>query len=161
MLFQPGDASYPFMAILEGEAAILDGAGNEIVRHGAGGFLGEMNLLSGQTVFLDAVATEPMRYIAVDREALRRLMFEDESLADLLLSAFVRRRELLQQRQGIGIEIAGPRDSEDTRRILDWARRARLPHTWLDPSDDERARDLLAGLDADSVPVVRLPGGPE
>ena len=30
-----GDARYPFIAILEGEAAILDGAGNEIVRHGA------------------------------------------------------------------------------------------------------------------------------
>src|SRR4051794_20003787 len=89
-LFRVGDRTYPLIAILEGEGAGLDAGGNEIVRHGAGGFLGEMNLLSGQTVFLDAVATEPMRYIAVDREALRRLMFEDESLADLLLSAFVR-----------------------------------------------------------------------
>ena len=29
-----------------------------------------MNLLSGQTVFLTAVVTEPMRYIAVEREVL-------------------------------------------------------------------------------------------
>ncbi len=92
--------------------AVTDAAGHEIVRHGASGFLGEMNLLSGQTVFLTAVVTEPMRYIAVDREELRGLLFEDGSLSDLLLSAFVERRELLQQRQGIGIEIVGPRDSE-------------------------------------------------
>ena len=35
-------------------------AGNEIVRHGASGFLGELNLLSGQTVFVTAVVTKPL-----------------------------------------------------------------------------------------------------
>ena len=55
-----------------------------------------MNLLTGQTVFLTAVVTEPMRYIAVDREVLRQLLFEDGALSDLLLPAFVERRECLQ-----------------------------------------------------------------
>jgi hypothetical protein len=113
-LFQIGDASYPFVAIISGEVAVLDGAGQEVIRHGSSGFLGEINLLSGQTVFLTAVVTQPMRYIAVDREELRRLMFEDGSLSDLLLSAFVERREMLQRRAGIGFEIVGPRDSPDT-----------------------------------------------
>jgi thioredoxin reductase (NADPH) len=151
-LFEIGDASYPFMAILEGEAAVLDGAGREVVRHGARGFLGEINLLSGQTVFLTAVVTEPMRYIAVDRETLRRLLFEDAALSDLLLTAFVERRELLQQRQGVGFEIVGPRESPDTRRLLAFARVQRLPHTWVDQAD-------ASGLEA--PPVVRLPGGAE
>ena len=115
-LFAIGDEDYPFIAIIEGQAAVLDGAGEEIVRHGPSGFVGEINLLSGQTVFLTAVAVEPMRYIAVEREALRRLLFEDGSLSDLLLRAFVERRELLQQRQGIGVEIVGSRASADTRR---------------------------------------------
>jgi len=75
--FHVGDRRYPFIAIIEGEVAILDAAGNEIVRHGASGFLGEMNLLSGQTVFLTAVVTKALRYIAVDRDALRPLLFED------------------------------------------------------------------------------------
>ncbi|MGN6201890.1 MAG: cyclic nucleotide-binding domain-containing protein, partial [Solirubrobacterales bacterium] len=75
-LFRIGDETYPFIAILEGEAAVLDGNDQEIVRHGASGFLGEMNLLSGQTVFLTAVVTEPMRYIAVEREELRKLLLE-------------------------------------------------------------------------------------
>ena len=52
MLYRVGDRSYPFIAILEGEVAILDAAGNEIVRHGASGFLGELSMLSGQTVFV-------------------------------------------------------------------------------------------------------------
>ena len=95
-LYQIGDETYPFIAIIDGEAAVLDGAGQQIVRHSSSGFLGEINLLSGQTVFVTAVVTQPMRYIAVDREVLRRLLYEDSSLSDLVLSAFVERRELLQ-----------------------------------------------------------------
>jgi thioredoxin reductase (NADPH) len=158
-LFEVGDRTYPFIAILEGEAAVLDANGEEVVRHGASGFLGEMNLLSGQTVFLTAVATEPMRYIAVDRDVLRRLLFDDGSLADLLLPAFVRRRELLQQRHGIGIEIVGPRDSAETRRLVDWARRARLVHEWRDTGADAEAAALVAGWEDARIPLVRLPGG--
>jgi len=160
-LFEIGDETYPFIAILEGEVAVTDGAGQEIVRHGASGFLGEMNLLSGQTVFLTAIATAPMRYIAVDREALRALLFEDGGLSDLLLTAFVERRELLQQRQGIGVEIVGSRASEPTRHLLDFARRMKLPHTWLDPDASGEAAQLLEGIDPGEVPLVRLPGGAE
>ena len=69
ILFKVGDRRYPLIAIIEGEAAILDAAGGEIIRHGPSGFLGESNLLSGQTVYLTAVVTQPMRYIAVEREA--------------------------------------------------------------------------------------------
>ena len=158
-LFEIGDETYPFIAILEGEAAVLDGAGREIVRHGASGFLGEMNLLSGQTVFLSAVVTEPMRYIAIEREALRRLLFEDGSLSDLLLTAFIQRRELLQQRQGVGIEILGSRDSEETRRLLEFARRMRLPHSWVNPAEGEEAE--AEQIDPGDAPLVRLPGGAE
>src|SRR3954449_8481299 len=97
VLYRLGDATYPFIAIREGEVAILDAAGNEIVRHGASGFLGELNLLSGQTVFVTAVVMEPLRYIAVDRDALRALLFDDGSLSDLVLSTFIARREALQR----------------------------------------------------------------
>jgi thioredoxin reductase (NADPH) len=160
-LFEIGDETYPFIAILEGEAAVLDGDGREVVRHGASGFLGEMNLLSGQTVFLTAVATEPMRYLAVERGVLRQLLFEDPELSDLLLSAFVQRRELLQQRQGVGVEILGPRDSAATRELAEYARRMKLPSSWRDPEEDLEAAALLEGVAADELPLVRLPGGAE
>jgi thioredoxin reductase (NADPH) len=160
-LFEIGDKTYPFIAVIEGRVAVLDGAGREIISHGASGFLGEMNLLSGQTVFLTAVVTEPMRYIAVDREELRRLLFDDGSLSDLLLSAFIERRELLQQRDGIGLEIVGPHDSAETRRLLDFARRLRLPHSWLAPEESAEVAALIERTDPDELPIVRLPGGAE
>jgi thioredoxin reductase (NADPH) len=163
VLFRVGDRRYPFIAIIEGEVAILDAAGNEIVRHGTSGFLGEMNLLSGQTVFLMAVVTKALRYIAVDRDALRPLLFEDGPLSDLMLSTFIARREALQQVQGVGLEVVGPHSSEATMRIVEFARSNRLPFTWRDPerADDPAAAALAAGLDATDLPLVRLPGGVE
>ena len=93
---------------------MLDSAGNEITRHGPPKFLGELNLLSGQTVFLTAVVTQPLRYIAVDRDSLRSLLFEDGPVSDLLLSTFLARREALQGTPGVGLEIFGPRLSAAT-----------------------------------------------
>src|SRR6266704_3308832 len=151
VLFRVGDRRYPFIAIIEGEVAILDAAGNEIVRHGASSFLGELNLLSGQTVFLTAVVTQPLRYVAVDRDALRALLFDDGPLSDLVLSTFIARREALQRVQGLGLDIVGPRSSEATMRMLDFARANRLPFSW----------QQTAPPDGSEPPLVRLPGGTE
>ena len=163
VLYRVGDREYPFMAIVAGEVAILDAAGNEIVRHGPSGFLGELNLLSGQTVFVTAVVTEPLRYIAVDRGVLRSLLYEDGPLSDVVLSAFIARREALQRVQGLGLEIVGPRSSKATMRMLEFARSNRLPLTWRDPerADDPAAAALVVGLDETRLPLVRLPGGSE
>src|SRR4051794_13142229 len=163
VLFRIGDERFPFIAILEGEAAIRDAAGDEIVRHGASGFLGELNLMTGQTVYLTAVVTQPMRYIAVEREELRPLLFDDGPLGDVLLSAFIARREALQRHQGIGVEIIGPRSSAATRAMVDYVRRGRLPYTWHDTEheDNPELAELVATMPADELPLVRLPGGTE
>jgi len=151
VLFRLGDATYPFIAIQEGEVTVLDGVGNEIISCGPGNFLGELNLLSGQTVFLTAVVKQPLRYIAVEREKLRDLLFDDSALSDLVLTTFIARREALQQIQGIGLEVVGPRSSEETMRLLDFLRANHLPYSWRD--------ETPAGGQA--PPLVRFPGGGE
>jgi len=151
VLYRVGDATYPFIAIREGEVAIVDAADNEIVRHGASSFLGELNLISGQTVFLSAVATQPLRYIAVERDALRELLFDDGPLSDLVLSTFIERREALQRVANIGVEIVGPRSSPATMQLLDFVRANRLPFTWHEEAPPDGAEP----------PLVLLPGGVE
>ena len=170
-LYEIGDASYPFIAIEEGEVALKDSAGREVVRHGKDGFLGEVNLLSGQTVFLTAEVTKPLRYIAVDREELRRLLYEDGSLSDLVLSAFVERREALQALDGVGLEIVGLREWPDTRRLLEFVGRQRLPYTLtapVAPGEEApaaaarrpgRRRRAAANGHERKLPIVKLPGG--
>jgi thioredoxin reductase (NADPH) len=148
VLYQIGDHTYPFIAIVEGEVMIIDAAGREILRHGASGFLGEISLLSGQTVFVTAVVTEPLRYIAVEREVFRELLFEDGPFCDLVLAKLMERREALQERGGVGLEIIGLRTSDATMRMIEYARGNRIPFTWHEDSPP-----------GDGVPpLVRLPG---
>ena len=121
-----------------------------------------MNLLSGQTVFLNAVVTEPMRYIAVDREVLRQLLFEDSSLvrpAPLRLHRAP--RAAAAARRG-----SGSRSSARANRARrgGWSSSPggmRLPHSWLDPEEDAEAAALVEPLDPAELPLVRLPGGAE
>ena len=150
VLYRVGDTSYPFVAILEGEVAILDDAGNEIIRHGPSGFLGELNLMSGQTVFVTAVITQPLRYIAVEREALRSLLFEDGPLSDLLLSTFIARREALQT-----VERHRPRDRRSALVRSDHA------HARVRPSNGSRTRGARRGRPAqDRCPSCACPAAP-
>src|SRR3954462_13456200 len=65
VLYRVGDRDFPFLAIIEGEAAMQDGHGREILRHRESGFIGEISLLTGQSANLTAAVTRPMRYIAI------------------------------------------------------------------------------------------------
>ena len=81
---------------------------------------------------MTAVVTKPLRYIAVERDVLRALLFEDGPLSDLVLGTFIERREALEQVDGIGLEIIGPRSSVSTMQLLDFARRNHIPYSWED-----------------------------
>jgi pimeloyl-ACP methyl ester carboxylesterase len=67
------------------------------------------------------LVTEALSYIAVDREALRELLFEDGPLSDDVLSTFIARREALQRVAGIGLEVVGPRSSVPTMQTRNFA----------------------------------------
>ena len=73
------------------------------------------------------------------------------------------RREGLQARAGVGLEIVGPHSSVPTQQLVEFARRNHLPFTWLDSDRPEHATALAeaAGLPDYQIPLVRLPGGSE
>jgi thioredoxin reductase (NADPH) len=160
-LYEIGDRSYPFIAILEGEVEVLDRNGEEITRHGPAGFLGEINLLTGQSVFVTTKVAKPLRYIAVERDVFKQLLYDDPAFSDLVLSAFMERRELLQAYDGVGPGIVGSRNSPDTRRLLEFLRRQRIPYTFTDPAESADASVALQAHAAGDAPLVRLPGGAE
>ena len=101
-----------------------------------------------------------MRYIAVDRDVLRPLLFEDAPLADLLLSTFMSRREALQQRQGVGLEIVGPARRPQTRADggLGQAQPPARTAGATPSTPTTRGRGARPGA-RPTLPLVRLPGG--
>jgi len=162
VLFAVGDLRYPLIAIIEGEAAILDGAGNEIIRHGPSGFLGEINLPLRADGLSDGGRDKAMRYNRrrpgrAAAAALRRRT----ALRAAALHLHGAPRGTAADR-GNRFEIVGPRSSDQTRRIVDFARSNRLPYTWRDTEhDDPAAVELIEGLELDELPLVLLPGGIE
>jgi thioredoxin reductase (NADPH) len=159
ILFREGDSSYPFIVIVEGCVDIVAGfetdEARRITSHGARRFLGELNLLTGQGVFLTAVVSEPGSILILEVDELRRLLADEPTLSELILRALLLRRSLLQG-SGVGLRIIGSRFSGDTRRLLEFVARNRLPFTWLDLETDEGAELLLrdSRISAAETPVV-------
>ncbi|MEA2247235.1 MAG: thioredoxin reductase [Solirubrobacteraceae bacterium] len=165
VLFREGDREYDFHVILEGKVAIVEGHGSPRERligvHGAGRFLGELNLLTGQASFLTAVVVESGEVLVVPVERLRELVTQDSALGDLILRAFLLRRYVLIG-LGAGFRIVGSRYHPDTRRLREFAARNRLPHHWIDLEEDSDAEALLRelGVSPQETPVV-IHGGRE
>jgi thioredoxin reductase (NADPH) len=154
VLFAPGDATYDFNAIVEGKVGIYDGD-RLIVEHGARRFLGEMNLLVGGGVYLTARVTEPGRIIAVPPDALRRVLGQEPALSELILRVFLLRRSFLVG-EGVGVRVIGSRFDPQTRRLVEFCSRTRLPHVWIDLERDPDSEALLRELDVppEETPVV-------
>jgi thioredoxin reductase (NADPH) len=158
VLFREGDETCDFFVILEGKVALTEGPsgdGRILGVHGPGRFLGELSLLTGQVVFLTAVACEPGEVLVVPVRRLRELVAQDPTIGDVILRAFIARRsELIGL--GTGFKIVGSRYSPETRRLREFAARNLLPHRWIDLEEDEQAEALLRdlGVAPEETPVV-------
>jgi thioredoxin reductase (NADPH) len=161
ILYREGDQCRDFFVVLAGTVALVDGNGQSKERvigvHGPGRFLGDLNLLTEQPAFLTAVVREPGEVLVVSVDRLREAISHDPALGDLVLRAFVVRRSMLIE-LGIGLRIMGSRYSPDTRRLLEFAARNRLPHRWIDLENDDAAEALLRELNVapGQTPVVIL-----
>jgi thioredoxin reductase (NADPH) len=158
VLYQEGQSSCDFFAILDGKVAVIQGYGVDddvIGVHGPGRFLGELNLLTGETVFVTAVVAQPGEVLVVPVDEVRTLVSEDPALGDLILRAYLLRRSILID-VGAGLRIVGSRFSGDTRRLREFAVRNRLPHRFIDLEKDEAAEALLCqlGVGPEETPVV-------
>jgi thioredoxin reductase (NADPH) len=163
VLYRAGDEGYDFFVVLEGEVEIVrrDPTGDVVVAaHGAGRFVGELNLLTGQRAFLTARVSRPGRVLAIEHDEFRRMMSSRPQLSDPIFRAFVARRELLRAGAGAeAIRIIGSRYSPAATALRAFANRSRLPHTWIDLEDEADPAVLLAeiGVQPRDAPVVVTP----
>jgi thioredoxin reductase (NADPH) len=160
VLFEEGQAPYDFFVMLDGKAAMVDsGEGGErvIAVHGPRRFLGELSVLLGQPAFFAARVVAPGAVLHVPADRVRDRVSDDPAFGDLLLRAFLQRRSILIG-LGAGLRILGSCYSADTRRLLEFVARNRLPHRWLDLEDDPGAEQLLdqVGVAPEETPIVLL-----
>ena len=162
-LYREADVAYDFFVVLSGAVEIVVGSGGDervIVRHESGGFLGELNLLTGQRVFVSARVVESGEVLVVPAASLRHVIAVQPALSDMILAAFIARRSLLLSNAGSSIRVIGSRFSPESGSVREFLTRSRIPHEWLDPDHDAEVDGLLAAFDVSplDLPVVIVTG---
>ncbi|MGO4690642.1 FAD-dependent oxidoreductase [Glaciibacter sp. 2TAF33] len=163
VLFRSGDLSYDLVLVDSGEIEVVrertrDAPEELVARHGAGRFLGELSLLTGQTVYLTARASHPGRIHRISPARFRQLMAEDPELSDLLLRAFRTRRELIRNGPAArSIEVIGSPWSAGGFALKSYLLRLELPYLWLhDESVSGLALAASAGVESADFPAVLI-----
>ena len=162
-LYREGDAKYDFYVIVSGAVEIVvqaDGTERLVARFGPGQFLGELNLLSGQRVYVSARVAESGEVIDVPAATLRELFASRPKLADTILAAFLARRARLLRDGTTAIRLVGSSFSPDSLRLREYLARNRIPHEFMDADRDARVERLLRDLAVQpaDLPVVIAPG---
>ncbi len=164
ILFRDGDEDYDFFVIESGTVAIVQGyacpSETVIAVHGAHRFLGELTQLTGARAWLTAVARDPGEVIQVPASRWRRFLASDEELGNMVLRAFLARREILIEREA-GLRVIGSRFSRDTRRLREFLARNRIPHRFIDIEADAEAENAVRSMriDPSELPIVAGVGG--
>jgi thioredoxin reductase (NADPH) len=160
MLFCAGDRDCDLFVVLDGRVRVVQEEGSEeesrvLAVHGRGRFVGDLSILTGQAVYVTAVAQTDVEVLEVSYDRLKEAVTQDQALGDLILRAFILRRNIHAE-LGAGLRIIGSRYSADTRRLRDFASRNRIPCRWEDVEEDPDAEVTLRAFDIppDQTPVV-------
>ncbi len=155
-LWEWGDRGISFFVVLEGEIAILGGAGLLVTAHGPLEFSGDVDLLSGRPVVVRGRARGETRVLEVVSERFRALVQAEAELGETLLRAFLMRRIALMS-EGLGrVILIGSRHSAGTLALQEFLTRNSLPYTYLDVDRDADVQKTLEGFGVavDDIPVV-------
>jgi thioredoxin reductase (NADPH) len=166
VLFEPGDVGVDLIVVARGAVDVIrtqtaDVPAETVAKVDAGGFVGELNLMTGQNVYLLCRVREAGTVYRVSPERLRQLMATDGELSDIIFKALTARREMLQHSGAAAraVEIVGNPRSAAGLALRTYAARQRLIHAWFD-ADGPAGEALMksAGLAKDDLPAVVLPG---
>ena len=159
-LIEVGDRDFKFFIIKSGEIEILDEASEApktIVILGPGEFTGEVAHLTSGPSLVSAVSRGDCEVYEVSAEGVRRIINQFPDLGDVILQAFIARRQILREPGHFtGLRVIGSRYSQDTFRIRDFLCKNRVPFTWLDLEADPQVDQLLKqfGVNEADTPVV-------
>ena len=159
VLFAQGVRDAPFYLVDEGGVDFVDRAATGpryIATLGAGGFIGDVSMFTGEPTVAECVAAERTRVQVMDAVALRRLVAEEGDLGEIILRTFLARRAWLEG-NGYGAQtLIGGRSDPHTARLRHFLGRNQIPYEWLDPETDPAARRLAEsfGLGDGDLPAI-------
>jgi thioredoxin reductase (NADPH) len=108
-----------------------------------GASLGELDMLTGQAAMFSARMPAGGVIQRMPRPVFRQLMSDAPELSDIILRAFMARREYLRTSEAaLSVQIVGGALSAETLELRNWATRLNVVHSWLDVETDDGHRIL-------------------
>ena len=159
-LFTVGDRDFKFFIVKTGAIDIVDCSGDKpttLTTHRPGQFSGDVTHLTGAPAVVSAIARGPTEVYEITGDALRRALNQCPVLSDIILQAFIARRQLLHQAPDFtGLRVIGSRYSTDTFRVRDFLSKNHVLFTWVDVETDPQVDRLLKqfGVSEADTPVV-------
>ena len=159
-LFRCGDERRKFFVIKSGQVEIIDETGDApktVVIHEPGSFTCDVDHLTGNPSVVSGLARSEVEALEISTERLREVLNQVPQLSDIILQAFIARRQLLREAGNFtGLRVIGSRYSQDTFRIRDFLAKNRVLFTWLDLENDPAVAKTLEqfGVTEADTPIV-------
>ncbi len=159
-LFAVGDRNMNFFVVKSGEVEIVDYSGDApktITVHRPGEFTGDISHLTGLPAVVSGIARGDCEVYEITGDALRQVLNQCPAISDIVLQAFIARRQLLRESPNFtGLRVIGSRYSPDTFRVRDFLSKNRILFTWVDVENDPNVDRLLRqfGVTESDTPVV-------
>ena len=169
VLFERGERTVDFFAILEGNIEIIDVAESDdgedevITIHAERQFTGELDLFNDRKILVSGRMGRDGRVIRLDRQQFKKMLAAEADIGEVVMRAFILRRVgLISYAQG-GVTIAGPRQSGQTLALQRFLRRNGYPHRVLATDSEQHRGEASAllkryDLEESALPVVVCPG---
>jgi thioredoxin reductase (NADPH) len=159
-LFAVGERGMNFFIVKSGEVEIVDCSDDKpktVTIHRQGEFTGDISHLTGLPAVVSGVARGDCEVYEISGDALRAALNQCPAVSDLILQAFIARRQLLRESPNFtGLRVIGSRYSPDTFRVRDFLSKNRILFTWVDVETDPDVDRLLKrfGVTESDTPVV-------
>ncbi len=159
-LFHAGDRDPKFYVIRSGEIEIVDVTGEEpktLRTQGPGSFTGDVGHLTGSPKIVSAIVRSECEVFEISETKLREILNQDPQLSDVILQAFIARRQLIRESPDFtGLRVIGSRYSRDTFRIRDFLAKNHVLFKWFDLEEDPAVGQFLQqiGVSEAETPVV-------
>jgi thioredoxin reductase (NADPH) len=154
-LIQQGQKDYPFYVIKSGAVRIVEKCGDYerlVATHNAGSFTGDVDMLTGRTAVISAIANENVEAYRLCAPRLRKVLLQCSKMSDMLLEAFQLRRMLLEQSEFVGVAVVGDPNSSASVRLMEFFYKNHVPYTFYLAGSVE-GQSTLDCLDAHSLPL--------
>ncbi len=162
VLIQQGQKGFPFFVIQSGRVRIVescDGLETIITHHGPGAFTGDVDMLTGRSAVISAIADEPVIAYQLCAARLRKLLNECPTFSDTLLEAFQTRRKMLEASNFVGVRIVGESNTQSTSRLREFFYKNHVPHTFFEAGSASGQSQLEQfGMQSAALPVVHCNG---